>query len=249
MREIDITGLKFGTLTAVGRAGRLPSGGILWKFLCDCGNERFAVKTKVTKKQDAACEECSIKVRADKRITHGRTRRGSRDKLHSVWCKIKDRCFNPNTQSYPIYQGLDIKMEESWVNDFSLFAEHMGDPPDQSGKWSVDRIDNTRGYVEGNLRWATYSQQARNKGMPRNNTSGVVGVSFSSEGNGRWVAGYRDIKGKVRHKYFSIYKYGEEFAFLAACMYREHQIDLLNLQGAGYSENYGKAGYNAKGME
>jgi hypothetical protein len=45
--------------------------------------------------------------------------------------------------------------------DFAVFLAHVGPRP--SAKHSLDRIDNARGYEPGNVRWATLSEQARNR--------------------------------------------------------------------------------------
>ena len=41
MTRIDITGQKFGKLTAISPAGRSKNRGLLWLCKCDCGNERL----------------------------------------------------------------------------------------------------------------------------------------------------------------------------------------------------------------
>ncbi|MNR04772.1 AP2 domain protein [compost metagenome] len=107
---------------------------------------------------------------------------------------------------------------------------------------SIDRVDNTKGYVVGNIQWATDEQQARNKGKYKNNKSGVTGVykHVSRYGKESWIASWYECKGKSRSKSFNIEKYGDELAFFMAKEYREHQIALLNLAGAGYTENHGK---------
>jgi len=43
---------------------------------------------------------------------------------------------------------------------------------------SLDRINTNGNYEEGNLRWATAKEQAHNRSMQSNNTSGVTGVKF-----------------------------------------------------------------------
>ncbi|MNF97457.1 AP2 domain protein [compost metagenome] len=83
--------------------------------------------------------------------------------------------------------------------------------------------------------------------MLKSNTSGVHGVCFQTvktkNGNyvQRYVASWRDLNGKVRTKCFSVNVYGDELAEFLACEYRSHQIELLNLQGAGYTERHGKS--------
>ncbi len=245
MREIDITGQRFGTLVAIGKEGKTESGICLWLFECDCGNTHKCTKHHIMRSNSSSCGECSVKRTANKRATHGRSRKGTSDKAYTAWCKVKERCFNPNTESYRLYENLDVKMEPEWVEDFSKFLDHIGDPP--SSQYSVDRKDNSLGYVRGNVRWADHFQQARNRGMCKLNKSGVTGVSFSKVGSkGRYVASWRDLSGKLRCKYFSVSKYGDELAFFMACEQREHQIMLLNLQGAGYSDSHGKQGYSAR---
>jgi len=52
-------------------------------------------------------------------------------------------------------------MHEPWIDDPAAFINHVGQPP--SGDHTLDRIDNSLGYVPGNLRWATPLEQGSNK--------------------------------------------------------------------------------------
>jgi hypothetical protein len=60
--------------------------------------------------------------------------------------------------------GRGIRLHESWRDNFAAFAMYgenvLGDRPEGM---TLDRIDNDRGYVPGNLRWATASQQRLNQ--------------------------------------------------------------------------------------
>ena len=243
-KELDITGNRYGNLICLGKTGsRSGSGVTLWQFECDCGNKFSCSKHHIIKNSESKCKDCAILVRAQSRQVHGRSMARSSDKTYRAWCKIKERCFNSNTESYKYYDGLELKMEPKWVNSFQDFLDHVGDPEEEG--MSIDRIDNSKGYIVGNIQWATPSQQARNKGLAKSSKTGVTGVSYSNVGpKGRYVSSWTELLGKLKCKYFSINKYGEELAFFMACEYREQQINLLNLQGAGYNVNHGKGWYS-----
>ena len=48
---IDITGEKFGKLTAIRPVGRNKHGKIMWEFLCDCGKTHIACGSAVKNKK------------------------------------------------------------------------------------------------------------------------------------------------------------------------------------------------------
>ena len=76
------------------------------------------------------------------------------------WCAMKQRCNNPKSPRYKDYGGRGIKICKEWNNDFAQFYKDMGiRPPDHS----IDRIDNDGDYTPDNCRWATKSQQIRNR--------------------------------------------------------------------------------------
>lgn len=113
--------------------------------------------------------------------------------LYKTWADTKQRCYNPNCHRFSDYGGRGITVCDRWKEDFLAFAEDLGPKP--SPQHSIDRIDNDRGYESGNLRWATRSEQQRNK-----RTYGAVpfkGVCFDKQ-KGKYRAQIR-LAGKLKH--------------------------------------------------
>lgn len=80
---------------------------------------------------------------------------------YKCWQQIKARCLNPNHKAYPDYGGRGITICDAWKDDFELFWGQVGPRP--TPKHSLDRIDNNKGYEPGNVRWATKTEQNRNR--------------------------------------------------------------------------------------
>ena len=84
-----------------------------------------------------------------------------------VFHNMKARCTNGKNPRYGRYGRLGVCDE--WLDEFGFlhFIYSVGPMPDYSMngkkvKWSLDRIDNAKGYSPSNCRWATAKQQANN---------------------------------------------------------------------------------------
>lgn len=73
----------------------------------------------------------------------------------------QQRCTNPNDQNWRRYGGRGITMCDRWLSSFENFLSDLGRRP--AADYSLDRVDNERGYSPDNCRWATASEQARNR--------------------------------------------------------------------------------------
>lgn len=164
----DLAGQRFGRLTVLEYAGyRQKSRSHMWQCACDCGGqittqERFLLK--------GGCRSCGC-VRREKlsrlgrsMATHGDSRVGKHSPEYECWSRIKARCHRLSHHHYGLYGGRGIQVCERWRNSFEAFLADVGRRP--GPEYSLDRINTDGHYEPGNVRWATQTQQCRNR---RNN--------------------------------------------------------------------------------
>jgi hypothetical protein len=163
-------GEKHGNLTCV---ERLTRG---YRFQCDCGREIESGYFHVKNGDIKTCGDklCRYRIEgavANGTITHWASGTGSQyERLYNVYRGMIQRCHNENNSQYLDYGGRGITVCEEWRNDFMKFRDWAIDngwtyEPRESGvnKWSIDRINNDKGYAPDNCRWATMSVQRRNQ--------------------------------------------------------------------------------------
>jgi hypothetical protein len=148
-------GDRFGRLTVIKRLSS-RRGRKVWKCRCRCGRIKAVLDQHLKIGSTRSCG-CLQRQRA---TSHGL----SRSAEYVVWKNIKSRCYDRNQPAYRNYGGRGIRMCKRWFHSFEAFLEDMGPRPGLS--YSIDRIDNDRGYRKSNCRWVTATDQNRNR---RNN--------------------------------------------------------------------------------
>jgi hypothetical protein len=85
-------------------------------------------------------------------------------RVYKSWDNMVTRCTRTSHKSYDHYDNLIIgeKLDPRWLN-FENFLEDMGDPGNKQHKFSIDRIDNKKGYCKDNCKWSTQQEQTLNQ--------------------------------------------------------------------------------------
>lgn len=171
-------GQKFARLTALRPNGKMPSGPILWLFVCECGRETSASCASVAAGKTKSCgclsREVSAAMCRDK-TTHGHAKKGQVSATYNTWISMVQRTTRSNHPSYPEYGGRGITLCERWLI-FKNFLEDMGERPAGT---TIDRIDNGKGYFLENCRWADARTQQSNTRKARIVIVDGEPVSFS----------------------------------------------------------------------
>lgn len=167
-RRICSTGTIFWRLTVLSVATPDAYGRTRYMVQCSCGIEKTVKASPLHGGRIKSCgclkNELAKARTIARNTTHGDSKRGSKTSLYETWEGIKRRCYSPTRRDYSYYGGRGITMYPRWVGDFAAFRDwilaNLGPRPKGM---SIDRIDNDGNYEPGNVRWATQSQQIKNR--------------------------------------------------------------------------------------
>lgn len=152
--KIDMTGKKFGKLTAIERAPNGKHNEVMWKCKCDCGKYHVVEGYKLRIGHTTSCGCAKKGINSTHKMSHTR--------IYQEWAHMKQRCFYPNSIGWEKYGGRGITVCDEWQHDFKAFYD-WAMANGYSNELTLDRIDNDKGYCPENCRWTTMKEQISNR--------------------------------------------------------------------------------------
>ena len=175
----DLTGLRFGKLTAICLVEKDGKKHSYWKCVCDCGNIKIVESSNLRRGHTHSCgcikrgrratgckkplEIPNAPIRA---ICGGEYTRTKHPRLHGVWSDMKSRCQNPNNKRYYCYGERGVRVCDEWQKfaPFCKWALESGyDEEAKYGECTLDRVDVDGNYEPNNCRWVSIEVQNRNR--------------------------------------------------------------------------------------
>lgn len=174
---IDLAGLQFGRLTVISRNADRSRTQAFWVCRCTCGGTATVSGSNLRRGITRSCG-CFARQESSRRLSKRETKHGlAKAALYKIHQGILSRCCNPDNPAYDNYGGRGIGVCDRWMSVTTFVEEierSIGPRPSnpagwsaRSAYWSLDRIDNARGYEPGNVRWADPLTQRRNARQER----------------------------------------------------------------------------------
>ena len=151
---INIINKRFGRITIAGYVGNFK-----WFCVCDCGKKFVANSGHIRNGNTQSCGCLHNDTIKEVFTKHGEASKGKTlTPEYRSYCLAKSRCINTTDASFYNYGGRGIKFI---FDSYKSFLKELGRKP--TPKHSLDRINVNGNYEIGNVRWATWIEQARNR--------------------------------------------------------------------------------------
>ena len=124
----DITGIKFGSLTAI-KVAYVKNRAAYWEYSCVCGKTHIArannVAHRATSQNDPELPSCGC-IEVARKTKHGFRKANDRHPAYSAYRNMMDRCYSPNDKAYKWYGAVGVTVADCWKDNPEAFV-----------KWSI----------------------------------------------------------------------------------------------------------------
>lgn len=132
----------------------------MWRCRCDCGTAKDLRAGHLQGGKTLSCGCLSREITTQFNIATKRTHGHSNSLTYYCYYSMMQRCHNEKWKQYALWGGRGIVVCDRWRGHFETFLADMGEKPQGM---SLDRIDNDGDYEPSNCRWATPTEQMRNR--------------------------------------------------------------------------------------
>lgn len=157
----DLTGLRFGRLTAIEKVGVTCQGKrgsrSLWLCKCDCGNEKIVVRNSLVTGNTQSCGCFEHETKKTMHLKHGM----AKTRLWKIWIGMRGRCERESDASYQYYGGRGISICDEW-HDFEVF-KNWAISHGYTDELTIDRKNPNGDYCPENCCWTSRKEQTRNR--------------------------------------------------------------------------------------
>lgn len=166
-RHTTLIGKQFGNLTITGIVHDDDARYYLAQVICSCGTLKTVRLSRLEfgGVKSCGCLFTAAVRRKGRNSTHGL--KGTPE--YAAWANMLHRCNSKTYKAFKNYGGRGITVCKEWEDSFEQFYRDMGRRP--SSRYSLDRIDNDKGYMPSNCRWALPITQMNNRRATRRLTA------------------------------------------------------------------------------
>lgn len=158
-QRIDLTGNVLGAWTVKKFAGANKLGQTEWTCECVCGTIRNVNAQALRNGTTKSCGCLKVQLTSRARGKDGIPAYKNSSEYRS-WDAMHRRCSAGNVKLRSSYFERGIAVCDAW-KEFEPFLAAMGKIPHKG--WTLDRIDNDKGYFPENCRWADCKVQSANR--------------------------------------------------------------------------------------
>lgn len=173
------------------------------KCLCNCGKTFYLYPYMFGKEMYKSCG-C---YKAKKINKFNRSHGGSKNPLYQEYLSMVQRCYRKEHKAYASYGGRGITVCQEWLDAPQAFYDWVESVGGRPKGYTLDRVDNSKGYSPDNCKFVSIHDQSRNKRSNIKLTHNGVTKCLTD-----WALEYGVNNETARQRYHKGYTFEEIFS-------------------------------------